>query len=451
MTTRFELANERSALVGAGILAVSLQVLWTQPFGDTGIRVGASDLLLPVFVLAAALRWRALGNAAVQLQPRSIWILLAGLTLWIIVSLLVGRLTMGAWQGWALVNKTGGWLALLGYFALGLWLGSEQSTGDLFLRVFLVTGWTASAVSLGLFVLFNYGIEFPMTGPIFRLQGFSANPNAFAIVVACQLALQMCLVRRGILFPRLLLYAGMAISLLALLYAGSRSAWIGFAFAALIMLSMRQMALREALIAVLLALTVNTLLLDLPRLAPAVVRDLRAAVLPELAQYSPFVEALNRGRSPYRYIARAGIVGDPGAHDRLEMTKRALRYWRDRPVIGVGLGNYIWLSQRDGYRANAPHSTGLWILTEMGLIGFAMFLVFFLVCLRKLVWRQGRLETDEIRLGIAAAMLVMAGSSIGTEVLYQRYLWVLLGIGLAAKPRQLLGEGLKHVGKTAVA
>ena len=54
-------------------------------------------------------------------------------------------------------------------------------------------------------------------------------------------------------------------------------------------------------------------------------------------------------------------------------------------------------------------------------------------------------------LGIAAAMLVMAGSSIGTEVLYQRYLWVLLGIGLAANPHQLLDEGLKHVRKTAVA
>ena len=348
---------------------------------------------------------------------------------------------MGAWQSWAVVNKAGGWLALLGYFALGLWLGSEQGARDIFLRLFLITGWIASVVSLGLFVLFNYGIQFPMTGPIFRLQGFSANPNAFAIIVACQLVLQMCLVRREILFPRWLHYAGMTIGLLALFYAGSRSAWVGFAFAAFVMLSMRQLPLREVSIALLLAVAANALVLDVPRLAPSVAQYVRTAVQPDTVVADP-APAVEYRRNPYRYVARAGIVSDPGAQDRVEMTLRALSYWKESPVVGVGLGNYMRLSQRDGYGANAPHSTGLWILTEMGLVGLAMFLVFFLVCLRTLMWRQGRLETDEIRLGIAAAMLVMAASSIGTEVLYQRYLWVLLGIGLAANPSTSLGQEL---------
>ena len=165
MATRFKLTNETFALAGAGILAVSLQILWTQPFGDTGIRVSASDLLLPLFVLAAAVRWRELGNAVEQLQPRYIWFLLAGLTLWIAVSLLVGRLTMGAWQSWAVVNKMAGWFVLLVYFVLGAWLGHGKSARDLFLRVFFVTGWIASAVSLGLFALFNYGVQFSIIGP----------------------------------------------------------------------------------------------------------------------------------------------------------------------------------------------------------------------------------------------------------------------------------------------
>ena len=91
MKIRLELARETFALAGAGILAASLQILWTQPFGDTGVRIGASDLLLPLFVLAAAVRWREFSNAAERLRPRAIWILLAGLTLWIVVSLLAGR------------------------------------------------------------------------------------------------------------------------------------------------------------------------------------------------------------------------------------------------------------------------------------------------------------------------------------------------------------------------
>ena len=449
LTTRLETLSETFALAVAGTLAITLQILWTQPFGDTGVRIGASDLLLPILFVAAAVSWRSFGKAAGQMQPRSIWIWLAGLTLWIVVSLLVGRLAMGTWQSWAVVNKAGGWLVVLGYFAIGVWLGTEQGTRDLFLRVFLVTGWIASVVSLGLFALFKYGVQFPMTGAINRLEGFSANPNAFAIVVACQLALQMCLVRREILFPRWLHCVGMAIGLLALLYAGSRSAWVGFAFAAIILLSMRRLPLREASVALLLALAINTLLLDLhrldlPRLAPTVVRELWATVEQDTAVADPAPAVWDR-RSPYLYIARAGIVSDPGAQDRVEMTKRALRYWRERPIVGVGLGDYMWQSQRDGYGANAPHSTGLWLLTEMGLVGFLMFLAFFLVCLRALVWRQGRFETNEIRIGIAATMLVLAGSSIGTEVLYQRYLWVLLGIGLAANSHQRLDDGLKHL------
>ena len=81
------------------------------------------------------------------------------------------------------------------------------------------------------------------------------------------------------------------------------------------------------------------------------------------------------------------------------------------------------------------HNSILWLLAETGLIGAALFSIFFLIVTRNLYLAGRAPEADPLLFGVLGILLVFAGASIGTEVLYQRYLWFLTALALAV-PRQ---------------
>ena len=76
------------------------------------------------------------------------------------------------------------------------------------------------------------------------------------------------------------------------------------------------------------------------------------------------------------------------------------------------------------------HASFLWVIVEMGVIGICLFSVLFINLFRRLL-KNADTHNRYITTGIAGVLLVMLGSSVGTEVLYQRYLWILLGIGFS--------------------
>lgn len=94
---------------------------------------------------------------------------------------------------------------------------------------------------------------------------------------------------------------------------------------------------------------------------------------------------------------------------------------------------FIWSHRGsdDSLRGIQIHATPLWLLVETGIIGALLFAAFFFAVVRALLWRQGKWEKDPVLIGIAAAIIVVGAASVGTEILYQRYLWFLAGLGLA--------------------
>ena len=112
------------------------------------------------------------------------------------------------------------------------------------------------------------------------------------------------------------------------------------------------------------------------------------------------------------------------------MYKTAIAYWMEHPVVGIGLGSYRWRSQEEKISLHSYHihNTGIWLLTEMGLVGLLLFSGFFLVLFITLVSK--RKNADALSIGVTGVLLVMIGASAGTEILYQRYLWFLLGMAL---------------------
>ncbi|MHA1564804.1 MAG: O-antigen ligase family protein [Alphaproteobacteria bacterium] len=411
-------------------LGASLHLASTINLAGTSLRVGLADLLLPLILLLIV--FDRLHHKQPWPAPRlaHCWWWLAALSGWMIVAILTGRFYAGSWQIWGLANKGVGWFVLVGYFIAGWWLSGHGPAPRLsFLRAFFIMGWIASAFSFVLFVLAFYQVPFILAVNYDRATGFLANPNAFGIAIAAQLALQLPLMQHRLVFPNWLHVIGIAFALLALLYSGSRSAWLGFAVALTVLLIIRRLPWRGLLFALGLAIGINGISIDLPRLLPHAL-----ALFPTTAASLAVAEDNQfRTLKPYRYVARPNMMADAASQHRILSAKLAIEYWRDHPVRGIGLGSFLWRrGQTDDPTAGTGiHATGLWLITETGLIGLVLFSAFFLATIKALVWRDGRLEADPIPIGVATVLVTLAAASMGTEILYQRYLWVLGGIGLA--------------------
>ena len=211
--------------------------------------------------------------------------------------------------------------------------------------------------------------------------------------------------------------------MLVLAYAGSRSAWVGMAAGLVVLAAFRQIPLREVLIAALLAGIINLMTVD-----GLTWSKKQLASRPD-DQLAPTQVV----RDPYYYVGRDNVLSDLGLNHRMLTAEQAIEDWRGHPVMGIGLGGFIWSHRGsdDPLRGIQIHATSLWLLVETGIIGILLFATFFFVVLRALLWRRGKWEKDPVLIGIAAALIVVGAASIGTEILYQRYLWFLAGLGLA--------------------
>ncbi len=151
-----------------------------------------------------------------------------------------------------------------------------------------------------------------------------------------------------------------------------------------------------------LALGVIALLLLFRRLGRRAFLPLGLALLGLVLVPNPF-------RSRMMTLSSADIY----AWSRLDMWRSALRMAADRPLLGVGLGQYQFFSTRYAFPveghwaryakvADNPHSEPLMLAAEMGLAG-ALVLLFFL-------WAVGRGLRRGRRTGLAPwPVLVLAG------------------------------------------
>jgi hypothetical protein len=67
-----------------------------------------------------------------------------------------------------------------------------------------------------------------------------------------------------------------------------------------------------------------------------------------------------------------------GSEFRLYLIKKGLEYWSDSPIVGHGLNNYRVLSYKDTGLHTYSHNTGVELLSGLGVIGFVLYLIFYL-------------------------------------------------------------------------
>ena len=113
---------------------------------------------------------------------------------------------------------------------------------------------------------------------------------------------------------------------------------------------------------------------------------------------------------------------------RLETIIRGLKLWLENPFIGSGLGVFHYLSLTAENGANVIHSTPIWILAEFGIIGFVIFCICFIWIVYFLISKK--IKTISLKITFMILFVFIAFSMVH-EILYQRIIWLVLGMTLA--------------------
>ena len=431
------------ALFCAGVmiffaLALQVQVTLFASENYQGLRLALADLSLPLIGLfiGGSLLLRKSAFPAWQKPFGYLWIFL--LTGVMTYGLLRYHYLHGEFHHWALVNKFAGWFVLMAYLGTGAWIASQHSDVLIrrFARPFVYTFLIISGINATIMIYAGYHREtadaWNEIVNIYQLEGLMGNRNAYAFLLAAITVFTTIFsYKNEAIIPRRMLYLYWLLCPAFFTLNGSRVLWLAAPF----MLGFLGWLNRK---------------IFMRRLVPLVL----AGFLMLLVIYPSTLQrhAVNRIQAVFNMVEFFSIESDAEAEAlearmyaagddvRLKILGVAWGVWKEDPVFGAGLGGIMRAQVAEfGDMVSVLDNSMLWILTEMGLIGFAVFLSCFiamLVALATLI-KRADIPPDKKTLALfALALLLIFGFfSLFHEILYTRFLWFFLGLGLALPPR----------------
>jgi putative inorganic carbon (hco3(-)) transporter len=254
-----------------------------------------------------------------------------------------------------------------------------------------------------------------------RLTGAGVNPNQLGtyLVVVVLVAATLTANRRWSPTARAALFAVTALGGIAVLMTLSRGALIGLAAA----LMLAPLALGRGRRGIALVFVVT-------------------AVVGTVAWYAAL--------APAGSVQRVTHPGQGGGTGREDLWRVGWRMVKDRPVAGVGAGNFPVSSvhyllrpgktQRDEIivdKKKVAHNIYLTVLSELGTIGFALFAVILGQCLiragqaARLFRDRGDLTMELVGRGLFLALISLFVADFFSSALYSKQLWLLLAIAPA--------------------
>lgn len=405
-------------------LQIQLSLFKTDDY--LGIRTNLADLLLPVLGILVFFRLLMRHDNWPQWRIPYTYLWLAGLTALMTVAVINGHNTTGEWQIWALVNKYVGWFVLLAYFALGGWIaGQKDWDWQPFVIKALCGFWIVCL--LGFCVWMIYIDLFGSSHAIYTyypLGGFMGNRNAYAFLSCTALVfLTAFIVRHPQTSYKWLLKL---VWLLVPLYYTVNGSRAGGAILVLIILAFTIMHFRFSLKHIISPLLIGA-----------------GLVLLFFSTHSSYMFDMT-GRQVVRtgQIAQLDSITTDEAEeklsyvgDRVRMTTYtdAIALWKRHPLIGGGLGSFrAYQSETVSTYNDIIDFTALWLLAETGIIGLSAFSIFFLLALWQ-VFKRVKSQNDPhgFYMGLLMTMIIFAIMSLAHELLYTRFLWFLMGLGLA--------------------
>lgn len=405
---------ERLRIPFAVALAIAAVVQVRLPVGAAGTTLAGSDAVV-AFALPVLLASRTASLRRLNSVPGlTFW--LAATTAALAVGLAIGIARVGV-QTWAVIRIVG-WIAVIGHLVVAAWIAASQQARDLALRVFVIAAAASIAVDLVKFVRGSVLIFMPNCNAwVDDTMGLMRNPNAYGFVLLLAFTVLASRLQDRILGrPGFQIAAGSTL-VFALILSASRSAWIA-ALPVIGVLLVTGMAPRVRLLAIVLGGTLAAaLFLGMLTCGPrgAVTRD--ASMLANAVTHGLGTQALEEAK-------------DAPNIERFYTYRRAIELFQAHPILGAGIGTFL---SEETARGNPPliiHSTTLWLLAETGIVGLGAFLGLGVAVVAFVV---GRVRTGDAadRTDAATALLAIMAFGVMTqaqELLYQRSLWILLGL-----------------------
>jgi hypothetical protein len=293
---------------------------------------------------------------------------------------------------WAIVNKTLGlYLLFLAYVAVIVTIKSWSAVLRV-ARLLLLSITVVNLFSIGAYLV-GWQTDLVNDPDLDRLTGMLIDPNAYGGLLVVGLALLIPGALRGErLLPRPFHYAAWISLPYGVLLTQSRSAWVALAamFLALGLASPRKAT--RALVAILLVTAV---------IAIAAGAENRAS----------FIERSDRPQT---------------IDSRVSEARDGLNAYVESPVVGIGLG--VYYERYD----QIVHFTALWVLADMGVVGFVILVGFFgvitLWAIRLMRGSPREGTKRDLALGLLMAHASVIGLSVGIEALYQRHWWLVMAL-----------------------
>lgn len=404
------------------LIAIGIQILAMIHVGSTMIRVAVADMLAPIGAILIATKYFSSGMTRPNWITPNIDLLLFAFLVLLGASCIMGWLRTETFIAWAWGPKFIGFSVLILYFLMGTLLSetSDKSTSWT-LSIYLYTSWIIASLSLLRFFVEVNG-ALPFGHMAWRPVGFSNNPNAFAFLLATAALIQVFTYQPSSNASKLLSTIGLAAIISTLFLIGSRSVYLGLILATPAIFYFRKYV-KWKIIAFSLGVAPLLIYFSTKNFELFYETTNLAGLEPSaLAQQSGMAE------SPLQYATRSTLVVDHGVAARLETMWIALDLWREAPIFGIGLGSFMHhYAEITGGIIFALHTSGLWLLVETGIVGLILFAaivgLFLLGLHRRAVDHQHALSAS-----LFVILIFSLGASIGTEIIYQRQLWFLLGL-----------------------
>lgn len=133
---------------------------------------------------------------------------------------------------------------------------------------------------------------------------------------------------------------------------------------------------------------------------------------------------------------------DGSNQERLRLWEEAIHHISERPLLGVGIGNYpLLIKPSASYREPLyAHNLYLDIALEIGLVGLGLLLGVFVIAFVRLIHAY-RISADPLALGILSSLTLFMGHSLFEMPLFSVHilpiLLLLLALGVSYKERSL--------------
>ena len=324
-----------------------------------------------------------------------------GLATLLIITAFLHGLDRFGWTNWAFTNRFLGWFVLLAYGATGALIvhRAHRQGLDLMLRTFVIAAASIVAFQVALLVPYAFGAEFLKSLVQIPFVGFSVNRNAYSL----QLIFAVCAILAARWKnPTLLL----GIFFVGIWFAGSRAGFIALSVVLAVAAYMRCLPLRATFSAFIFAIMVQAFIAAIPEL---------------VGNFSVHLHTLPALSPPTDAQHMKSMIG-------------GWAMFLVHPVFGAGLGAFMKQEMQTGTPL-VIHSTPLWLLAEMGVIGF-LIMAAPIVRIFATEFRYPR-QTDTAGLLLILIIAAFAVVSNVHEIMYQRAFWLLLGVALAYAPAAL--------------